>query len=136
MGIIRSILKKAINKADLATDREGDRLDAVLDTLSKTGAVIADDAIDFAKKTFHNLKDAAGDISEVTKEATKEIRTRANEDYNDVKEIAERRMHETREIVQEKIDSVKNTTSELKEEIKSDLTADHKDLNKPKDNNI
>lgn len=133
MGIIRKFLKKAINKADRATDREGDRLDAVVDTLSKTGTVIADDAIDFAKKTYHHLKDAASDISDVTKEATKEIRSRANEDYNDVKEIAERRMHETREIVQERIDFVKHTPPAVKPDNKNNLPTDTKEV-KPLDN--
>lgn len=128
MGLVRSFLKKVISKVDKTADKEGERLDHVVDTLSKTGSVIAEDALDFAKRTFHHVKDAATDLKEVSKEATKDIRERAKEDYNDVKEIAERRMHETRDIVKEKIDQVKTKTEEVVEEVKEEVSE------KPKSN--
>lgn len=120
MGRFRSLLKKLIRKADAATDREGDRLDAVFSTLSSTGSIIAEDAKDFAKKTYRNLKDAAVDINEVSKEASKEIKNRAKEDFKDVKEIAEKRMVQTRDIVHDALDRTKDEIKEVKKELEEE----------------
>ncbi|MBF0597585.1 hypothetical protein [Faecalibacter rhinopitheci] len=121
MGL-RRLIKKALKRADEITDREGDRLEIVTEKLSKTGHVIADDAKYFAKKTYHNLKDVAGDITEVSKDATRGIRDKAKDDFNDVKEIAEKRMHETRDIIQEKLVSSKKEVENIVEDVKDETS--------------
>ena len=120
MGL-RSLIKKFLRKAEEITDREADRFDLVSDKLSVKGNVIADDAKDFAKRTYHNLKDVAQDIKEVSNDATKDIRSKVKEDFEDVKQIAEKRMHETRDLVKEKFDSSKETVNEIVEEVNDEI---------------
>ena len=124
MGVIRNLVKKVIRKADQLNDRDGERLEIVLDKLGKTGSVISEDAFDFAKKTYRNLKDAVNDISEVSKDATHELRQRAKEDFQDVKEIAEKRMKETRDIVIEKIDAKPSTENISKDNLNTNSDAE------------
>ena len=57
MGL-RTFLKSLLGKTETAIDVAGDRFDDVSSTVKKTGTLIADDASEFAKKTFDNLKEA------------------------------------------------------------------------------
>ena len=84
MGL-RDFLKKILGKTETAIDVAGDKFDDVSATVKKTGTLIADDASDFAKKTFSNLKDALKDEKTDLERKTDELKKDAENKLDDVK---------------------------------------------------
>lgn len=123
MGL-KSILKKITNQTDESLDKTSDQIDVVARTLYKTSSLIADEAVHFAKNTYHHLKDAGSEISEKTKVYSSELKDKAKEDFSEVKQIATDQMNETKQFVTENVHKIENA---LKDEPVTEQTNDNED---------